>query len=490
MRSMQLEAGRRAAGTHRRRRSKPAGTWHSRIAGAFFSDRARFLVFFAFLLGIALTGGGSRSDIQSLLILRPAAVLVAAYALFAARAGDLRSVRGPLAILAALMLLSLLQLVPLPWSVWTGLPQRELVADASVLVGLGGAPRPLSLDPNRTWNTFFSLFVPLAAVLLTAIQGPERRRLIVPLLMMVGLLSAALGFLQAIGGNRLHFYDISHAGYPVGLFANKNHQSVLLLWLIMASCWFATTLDARRHSAKGAIGGAVALILVLFPLLVLTGSRAGLLLSLPALLASAWFLFRAPAMEVILTRAGRRAKILVGIVLTALLAPLLFVFSVLATSDRMTALSRLFAAEAAEDLRWQYLPIFGRMALDFAPFGSGFGSFEKVFNLYEPSEMLSSRYMNQAHNDLMQIAIEGGIPALLILAGALFWAVRTIWKVWRSSSVGATNLAVFAVGSLALWSAASLVDYPLRTPIVAMLVASLTAWLSMLSTQRPLGRST
>jgi|SRR5690606_29208727 len=148
-------------------------------------------------------------------------------------------------------------------------------------------------------------------------------------------------------------------------------------------------------------------------------------------------------------------------------------------SGRDTALSRLFEAEVAEELRWNYLPIFGRMITDFLPFGTGFGAFENVFNMYEPAGMLTSRYMNQAHNDPVQFVIEGGLPALAILLGAIVWLALALWRIARPATL---QLALFFGGSIALWLAASVVDYPLRTPIAAMLVATLTAQLSFLST--------
>ena len=424
-------------------------------------------------------GGGSRSDIQSLVVLRPAAVLFSFYALFCLTAEQLRQVRVPLLLVAALMTLALLQLIPLPAAIWANLPHREIVAEASALVGMGDFARPLSLDPDRTWNTFFALFVPLAAIGLAAIQSPDRRRLTIPLLMAVGLLSAILGLFQVVGGDRLQFYRIAHHGFPTGLFANKNHQSIMLLWLMLAASGLAATTNSRRLSANAAIGGAIASILVLFPLLVLTGSRAGLLLSIPALALCGWLLLRAPATRTILRRAGGRARLVIGLAAAAVITPLLFVFGVLAVSSRQTALSRLFEIDAGGDLRWQYLSIIKQMALDYLPFGSGFGSFEKAFNAYEPADMLTSVYMNQAHNDPLQLVIEGGLPALAILLVALVWVALRLRQRWRSSHPHARTQALFLGGSIALWLAASLVDYPLRTPLAAMLIAVLTAQLSL-----------
>ena len=467
----------------RRRKARKAGAaWYLKLRAAFVSDRARFIAFVGFVLLAALTGGSARPDPLSLLILRPAAVLLCGYALLVGTGNQFREVRIPLLIGASLMLLALLQLVPLPAAIWTSLPHRATVAQASALVGIGGVARPISLDPARTWNTFFALFVPLAAIALVAIQAPDRRQLVVPMLAAIALLAAFLGFLQAIGGSDLQFYRVTNDGYATGLFANRNHQGTMLLWLMLAASWLATTANPRRLSATAAIGAALATILAVFPLLVLTGSRAGLLLSVPTLTLCGWLLFRAPATRKVLQRAGSRAKLVAGATIAIMIAPLLFVFGVLAVSNRTTALSRLFTADVAEGLRWQYLPLFKQMALNYLPFGSGFGSFERTFNAYEPADMLTSRYMNQAHNDPMQLVIEGGLPALAILLVALTWVGLRLWRIWRSPQAGSRSLAVFLGGSIALWLAASLVDYPLRTPLAAMLIASLTAWVSILST--------
>lgn len=467
----------RQTGAGRRRSARQP--WYRQVGAGLASERTRILLFGAFMLLVALMGGGSRSDILSLVVLRPAVVLFTLYALVLMTAAEARAVRGPLLIVLATMLLALLQLVPLPAAVWSSLPQRETVSEISGLIGVGDVARPLSLDPNRTWNTFFALFVPLAAICLAAIQSPRHRRLLVPMLVAVGLLSALFGLLQAIGARGLFLYAVTNNGYPVGLFANRNHQSIMLLWLMIACAWLAASGDFRRHGANVAIGGALGAIVVLFTLMVLTGSRAGLLLSAPALVLSGWLLLRAPAMKKILGRSGARKKLLVAAVVVIVIAPLLFVFGTLAVSGRDTALSRLFEADVADELRWNYLPIFVRMITDFVPFGSGFGSFEAAFNMYEPAGMLTSRYMNQAHNDPVQFVIEGGLPALAILLGALGWLALALWRVARSAQ---PQPALFFGGSIALWLAASLVDYPLRTPIAAMLVATLTAQLSFLST--------
>jgi O-antigen ligase len=256
----------------------------------------------------------------------------------------------------------------------------------------------------------------------------------------------------------------------------------MLLWLMLAVCWFGANANPRVRSVNFIIGGAVALILVLFPLVLLTGSRAGLVLCAPTLAAGVWLLYRSRAMQKAVERTQRHARVLRAGVVAVLAIPLLFIFGTLLLAGRQTALSRLFETEAAEELRWTYLPIFLRMLGDFLPLGAGFGAFENAFDMYEPADTIGTRYLNQVHNDAIQVVLEGGIPAGVIVLLALLWLAHRLWRMVRSADSEQRLAAVFLGGSMALWLAASLVDYPLRTPLAAMLVATLTAQLSRLST--------
>lgn len=457
-----------------------------RLAVMIASPRARIVTFAAFVALVALFGGSARTDISGLVLLRPMAILFCLYAVLVVSPEQMRSVRAALLIVISLIALAVLQLLPLPPGVWSSLSGREAVVEADMLGGAEEIWRPLTLDPGRTWNTLFALFVPLAAVCLVAAQAERSQRMVLLVLVGAGLLSAGLGVLQAIGGNGLHLYEITHSGFPVGLFANKNHQAVLLLWLMLAVSFLAANVDPRRRSAKATVGGALALIAVLFPLLILTGSRAGLMLSAATAIGCGWLLLHSSATRAFLKQGGRRAKFLITVAGLVALGMLMLVLTMLALSTRQSALSRLFELTAGEDLRALYFGRFLAMARDYFPFGSGLGSFEAAFNAYEPMEHLTPQYMNQAHNDPVQLLIEGGLPAAAIMAAGLLWLGRSGWRVWHSEKGRGPTMAVFYCGSILLWLVASVVDYPLRTPLAAMLIAALTAQLGILSTR---GRS-
>src|SRR5690606_17122207 len=124
-------------------------------------------------------------------------------------------------------------------------------------------------------------------------------------------------------------------------------------------------------------------------------------------------------------------------------APVAFVFAILATSSRETALSRLFELEAVEDVRVEYMPILWEMLRDAMPWGFGFGSFESAVKVYETAGVLSPRYMNQAHNDFLQLAIEGGIPAIAIAVVAGIWYLWRCLRLWTSGNNNGKSHAIF-----------------------------------------------
>ena len=113
---------------------------------ALGSRRARLIVFLIFLSLTALFGGGSRADIQSLILLRPLAALACGYAFVTLSPAQLGAVRVPLAFLLAFGLLHLLQLVPLPPDLWQGLPKRDAIVEIERTLGLSDVWRPLTAE--------------------------------------------------------------------------------------------------------------------------------------------------------------------------------------------------------------------------------------------------------------------------------------------------------------------------------------------------------
>ena len=432
-----------------------------------------------FATTVALLGGSSRYDAVQIAALRPLAALFllpALYCLTREKLRDFRSLAILLGLLAAWMAI---QLVPLPAALWQALPGRDPVSAMGLQLGQGDLWRPISMVPSRGYNALFSLIVPIVALLLFAAMAVRR---ITPFLVLIGLgvTNALLGILQVIGGDSraLFFYEITNFGSAVGFFANHNHSAVfaaltlLCIAYVLASAAFAITRSWQRL-----LLGAAYLIVLLAALI--GGSRAGLLATVLALAASAfvfWNAWRNHARSI--TRGPMRQMTIrpawiMAIVFIALIA----IVALFASFDRMPALARVTESGTFEDLRWSLLPVLKDMVAIYGLFGAGFGSFEELYHIHEPASLMFPSYVNQAHNDLLQLIIEGGLPALAILTGFFVWLTRALRDV---VTLGHDRLA-----KLAFWLTiftiivfASLFDYPLRAPMFQMVAIWLVAILA------------
>ncbi len=441
------------------------------------------------LVAAFLLGGGARGDVQSLIVLRPLAILLLAYGLAGLRRRHLAGNWFVAAMAVAIMALLALHLVPLPPAWWSQLPGRSLVAEIDAAAGLGPVWRPLSLAPDGTRNALYAVFVPLAALVLgLRLDTRERQWLIRPLLLLGGA-SALLGLAQSLGGpgGPLQFYRVTNPGAAVGLFANRNHQALLLACLLPMLAVWASTVGSHgrkapgRRLVAGLAGGA------LLPLLLITGSRAGLILSaIATLLIPAIVLPRAkqrPAVPVRSAQAQtllRGGGILAGLGLVALTVWL----------GRGMAWERLRDLAPGSEMRVLILPALWAMIRAYLPLGSGLGSFEQVYRIHEPDVLLDPTYTNHAHNDWLEVLVTGGLPAMgLLLAAAVACLVRL--RRLFASGVSATPEALTArlgAAIVLLAGLASLGDYPLRTPSISCLFVVAVCWMNCaLPKNRPSG---
>ncbi len=434
----------------------------------FDAPETKFFLFVLFLAVVFLMGGGSRDDIQSWIILRPIAIFLGAYAVFVSTSGEISRLGVPFWLLIGLLLLTGAQLVPLPPDIWVMLPGRETYAETADIIGIDQPWRPLSLTPSETWNTLFSLTVPIACMLLYSVQSAAYRRKIIPTLIILGLGSALLGVLQLVGPPRgpLYLYNVTNYGMSVGLFANRNHQAVFLACLIVMLFWYLGSLNVKQTSSrtKGMLAFSTALVLI--PLVFVTGSRAGVVLMGIGLFVSAYFLYTSNLVGELTSKSRLFNKYL------ALLA---FAFTIIGSAgsaiyaSRSLAFDRLFLDNQGIGIRGDILPLLTDMIWEYFPVGAGFGSFEHVFKGFEPLELLRPSYMNHAHNDWLQFLIEGGIVGALLLVSFLIWyCIRTLGVIRAGSVRNGSKYRLSAV-MIAFIGVASVVDYPVRVPIFMVL---------------------
>lgn len=445
----------------------------------------QFWVLSAFLGLVFLMGGGSRADIPSLVILRPLAVLICGFGFWNLNLNQLGEHRFLVLFAAALFLVVGLQLVPLPPSIWTNLPGHEVVAEIDRTVGTSLGWRPISMVPTATLNALFSLFVPLAVLLLGIQLRREERFQLLPVFIGLGVSSGVMGLLQVASSSTgpLYLYQITNNGSAVGLFSNRNHQALFLACLFPMLAVFACVGLKTVEQWRFRLWISVAAGVVILPLLLVTGSRAGLLIGLVGLGLSP-LLYRKPLFESLPKRKIRRmnlAYVFIGFaVITLGLITVLFA--------RAQAFQRLVAPDQAEDLRFSIWHSATPMAWKYFPFGSGIGTFAEVYQIDEPLAGLSPGYVNHAHNDWLEVIVTGGFPGVSLLAIAVIaWAseVRTAFRASASRN-RETSYAKLGYLLVLLLALGSLGDYPLRVPSVMSILTIAAIWSSGAS-RKPVG---
>lgn len=455
-----------------RKAAEPRAT--SRFS-ALRENRA-LITLYVLLVAVFAMGNGARDDIASLPLLRPLAVVCLGIGLYGMTRETWRAFRLPLGIMLAILVYILLHLIPLPPAIWMAIPGRELAVEAGEAVGTAQPWRPLSLVPYRGWNAFFAMLVPAAAMVLASQIAPRQHRGLVYLVIGFAILSAVWGVIQAVGGFRpsLYFYAVTNSGVPNGLFANRNHHAALL---VMSFPMLALVASRAQGAGRRVwqIGSAL-LGMVLLLLTLATGSRGAIVFTLVSLAASVAIARSGPS-AFQRRRGATRNFTLYFVAALGLVAIVCFAI----ITAQAESVDRLLASDSVEEGRpivWSSL-----LALipAYFPLGSGVGSFVEVFQISEPATLLALNYWNHAHNDWLEWALEGGIPAIALMAFVIAaFAFQTL-RLLRQEHGGRFEYQLGLLGSamiliLGLWSA---VDYPLRVPSLSCLAALAGIWMML-----------
>lgn len=411
--------------------------------------------------------GGSTQGVWTNLLLQVGALGLLAVAL-ASRSDNRAPRRARHLVMLAVAALGLvaIQLIPLPPPLWTALPGRGFVVEDLRLLGVPLPWLPLSLTPLETLIAGTFLLPPLAIVVWIVRGGALSLRATVGGLLLVGLAGAVLGLRQVGSGNLdLFFYRFSSWGKAPGFFANSAHMAALML----ASVPFLAALvidlgDRARDRGRGAgiAIGAIALFVILMAMVAINSSGAVLLLSAPVLFLT------------VALWGGR------GVAwLRKLAVPLLVV--ALAGAVALTFMSgRTQTANdtsiATRSVIWSH----GGEALSaFAPVGSGIGSFDQIYRRFESAATVDATYINHAHNDYLELAIETGIAGIVLIALFLLWWAHAAWSAWRGPHENVyARAATIASGAMLIHE---MVEYPLRSPAIGALFALCIGLMAMLA---------
>lgn len=415
----------------------------------------------AYIGSCLILGGSSSAGILANTILQIAGVVILATCAWRPGAIWRPATRELLALVAIVAGCAAISLVPLPPALSAELPGRAMVATGYRLLGSPVPALPLSLAPDATIRALLSVIPPAAMLVTTLRSTPEGRRDAVFVICGLAMISVVLGLLQQLTGfnSRFYVYEITSRGGAPGLFANRNHQATLSLMAMPLVAGVARELadGLRTRSARvGLLAGCLGAFSFLAIAVVIMQSIAGWLLLLPTIVASVLVYVAPVRLATARWLAGGAALALVAAV--ALVA----LFGQLGT--------RVSADEMQPRQRVESMSLTLRAARDYFPLGSGLGSFQNVYPSYEAPERATHTYVNHAHNDYAEVALEAGLAGIVIVLAFILWWGRLSYRLWSAASER-DALARAACVSLAVVMAHSAVDYPMRTSAVAAAAA-------------------
>lgn len=368
-------------------------------------------------------------------------------------------------LVIAFLALIAAQLVPVPAAVWTALPGRSLAVavDMAVFGKIGW--RPLSLDPSLTVETAIQLLPALVTYLAVRIGPPARCVAVLDGVLIGGCLGLVMGVLQMLlpGTAALTPYPRGDYLSPTGFFTNHNHQAVFLGCLIPIALirstlvpWPGVQLPAAGKATIGlGLTGVVACVILA------TGSRMGTVLLLPLL-----------ALSVLALRGVRKLSLILVLILTAGIG-------LMATLGGTRLGASLERGDLASDQRWDFYRDVWQANLAYWPVGAGLGTFPIAYAPHEPLLHLGPHYLNHAHNDYLELALEAGAAGVMIAAVAVIWFLYRMAAAYRNGALaGMQTLHRLACIPPFILLMHSIFDYPLRTFAVQILMSFCIATLS------------
>ena len=419
------------------------------------------------VLAVALGGGGSAYGLRNLLI------QLAALAVLGMQAGRVgrffrTAPRALVLLVCASVAVPLLQLVPLPASIWQALPGRELAAEGLALAGRGESPWfTISLNPVRTLVALVGTILPATLIMLGSGLAPPQKLRLVHTLVIATCCALMLGVVQLSSANStlLLYHERTEPDVLYATFANRN--STGMLFVLALSLLAAMPLPRARHWLLAMLAAGVLLVIAV----VLTQSRTSMvLLSLPlglALLRTCWTWWSA-------RRGGERSlqPFLLGGLALAALAGGAIGWSAMSGGRAAESIARFSDFQTDRPEMWED-GIYA--AGHYWPAGAGTGEFDDVFQIHESLEYVSPRRAGRAHNDYIELAIESAGTGLLLAALWLAWCG---WAALRPSPPEERWLRLGAGVGVAAIALQSLMDYPLRNQSILCVAAVLVVLLA------------
>jgi O-antigen ligase len=378
------------------------------------------------------------------------------------------------ALIASLAVVGL-QLIPLPAAMRDLLSPAADRMDAALRIAGAGTDRwrPVSMQPSATLHAGvvgFALVLIFWSARAILAEGGVRR--IGRTVSILGLAAAVLAIVfRAISPRLLYglWTPLDRGAFPFGPFVNRNH---MVAWLLMAiPLAVASVLVQREHTGHKGIYGSVtprtlwmlasATIMTIATFVSL--SRSGVIGLAGAALVG-WMLAR------------RRVRSLstgwvlaIGATLALLVASYANVPALLARFDGTVGV--VPAGGSDRRVIWtDTVPI----VRDFPLTGTGVGTFQVAMLVYQ-TKRRQEVFFNQAHNQYLQIAAEGGLLLSVAVVIALAAMAREAARRLRAEAGNGYWMRAAAVTGMAAVAVQSIWETGLTLPANALLFAVLGA---------------
>ncbi|HBJ82936.1 MAG TPA: hypothetical protein DDZ88_03485, partial [Verrucomicrobiales bacterium] len=427
-------------------------TWPAAISGVI-------------LLGI-VAGGSSEANSAAFTLFRLLSILLFAAALLRLLQARLALAERLALVIAGLaVVLVLLHLVPLPYGVFSELPGRGYVATVFSVAGIPERWMPLTLSPDATWASLLALMPPIAIFLAALTADPRGRWMIAGTILIGVVANVLLGLAQRFQGPKssLYLYEFVNSGLATGFFSNRNNFAMLLC-LAIPLIWAVTHKLSRRSRNNKLVVLAAGAVMMgsVFIGLAVSASRSGILLGMLALALSTVMIWTPSS-----SRNSSRTR---GALLAILAAGLII------GQFGMIGILRIAETDPVTEYRTQIRQVTLGAASDYLPLGSGFGTFEAVYAMHETPATMLSAYVNHAHNDWLELWLEGGVPAAILMMAFIILFIWQAARIWNPKGPYASHVLPRAasIGVLVLMLH-SLLEYPLRMPALACVFALLLA---------------
>lgn len=401
------------------------------------------------VFAVALGGGGSKYGTANMLVQLCALIALG----FHRRAFVDFWKSAPLALKSLVVLTILLPaafIVPLPQGVWSALPGRELMAQSLDLVDANDWATA-SVEPIRTLLALTALIVPLAILTIGWIAPKDRLVTIGWIAVGLGLVNFLIGIPQVLSNSEVGvlYPENPMPGVLFGTFANRNSTGLFLVGTLT----LAALLPAIPRFGRQATPIRIAACALLIVAIVLTRSRTAFVLALIPLAALGVQMFFSRSRPGSVSKS--RAVLLFG---PAILAIGVIATLAIGAPGRVGDVVERFEGEG-EDARAFIWEDALYSADRYWPVGAGTGTFDDVFQIDESLENLTVRTAGRAHNDYLELAIEAGIPGLVLAAA---WLLLVLWLCWRARH--SRHRWIAWSGGIVLLTIAlqSITDYPLR----------------------------